>query len=332
MIIENAPLIPKWEVDLRRQALINSTHASTSIEGNQLTAEEVSDLLIGRKITASARDKKEVLNYFEALRELDDLKDNKEIREKDILKLHKIITKDVLDDPKNSGAYRTPEDEKKRGRVVVVERIGFGQRRITFLPPKAKAVLEEMKKFVDWINCKETEEIDPVLEAGIAHYEFVRIHPFVDGNGRTSRTLASLILLRRGFDTKRFFALDDYYNADRRSYYQALKSVDPDKQDLTGWLEYFSKGVAISLNAVKNKVLVLTGGKAVKQEGKQIAVDDQQIKIIEYLQKERQITNKDLRKLFKISHQRSYEILNQLLENKIIKRKGKGRSVYYILG
>jgi len=78
-IIFNAPLIPKWEIDLRRQALINSTHASTSIEGNKLSFEEVSDLMIGRKITATLKDKKEVLNYFEALRYLDSLKNKKEI-------------------------------------------------------------------------------------------------------------------------------------------------------------------------------------------------------------------------------------------------------------
>lgn len=138
-IIFNTPLIPKWEIDLRRQALIKSTHASTSIEGNKLSLEEVSDLMIGRKITAILKDKKEVLNYFEALRYLDNLK-KKEITNSDILKLHKIITKGVLDDPKNSGHYRTPADEKKKGRVVVAERLGQFTRRITFTPPPAKEV------------------------------------------------------------------------------------------------------------------------------------------------------------------------------------------------
>ena len=83
-----------------------------------------------------------------------------------------------------------------------------------------------MKKFVKWLNSKDASKLNPVLAAGISHYEFVRIHPFIDGNGRSARALASLILYLRGFDTKRFFALDDYYDSDRQSYYKALQSVD----------------------------------------------------------------------------------------------------------
>ncbi|NQE05421.1 hypothetical protein C5S32_06085 [ANME-1 cluster archaeon GoMg1] len=73
--------------------------------------------------------------------------------------------------------------------------------------------------------------------AGIAHYEFVRIHPFVDGNGRTARVLAALILYLRGFDTKQFFCIDDYYDSDRQAYYRALQNVDQKTIDLTDWRE-----------------------------------------------------------------------------------------------
>ncbi len=68
-----------------------------------------------------------------------------------------------------------------------------------------------MKALIAWVNSPEAQTLDPVIEAGIAHYEFVRIHPFVDGNGRTARVLATLILYLRGFDAKQFFCLDDYY-------------------------------------------------------------------------------------------------------------------------
>jgi Fic family protein len=330
-IILNARLIPKWEIDLRRQALINSTHASTSIEGNRLSLEEVSDLMVGRKITATIKDKKEVLNYFEALRYLNILTKEKEITEKDILKLHKIITKGVLDDPKNSGHYRTPKDEKKKGRVVVAERIRQFTRRITFTPPPAKEVPKQMRKFIAWLNSKETQDLDPVLEAGITHYEFVRIHPFIDGNGRTARALASLILLKREFNTKRFFVLDDFYNADRLRYYNALKSVNQKTLNLTAWLEYFCEGVEVSIKAVKDKVILLTSGKKKEQKVKQVALDYKQIKIVEFLQKEGSITNRQTRDLLKVSNKTAYKLLRDLTENKVIKKAGKGRSVYYIL-
>jgi Fic family protein len=329
-IILNARLIPKWEIDLRRQALINSAHASTSIEGNRLSLEEVNDLMVGRKITATLKDKKEVLNYFETLRYLDTLAKEKEITEKVLLKLHKIITKNVLDDPKNSGHYRTLLDEKKKGRVVVAERVAGLTRKITFMPPPAKEVPKEMKEFIGWLNNKKREEIDPVLEAGITHYEFVRIHPFVDGNGRTARVLASLVLLKRGFDTKRFFALDDFYNSDRPRYYEALKTVNPKTLNLTAWLEYFCEGVAVSAKAVKDKVMLLTGGKKKEQKAKQVALDYKQIRVVEFLQKQRSITNRQIRDLLKISNKTAYKLLRDLIENKVIKKAGKGRSVYYI--
>ncbi|MBI3305699.1 Fic family protein [Candidatus Nomurabacteria bacterium] len=328
-IVLRAPLIPKWEIDLRRQSLINSTHASTSIEGNKLSLEEISDLMIGREITATRRDKQEVINYFEALNYLDILASKKELASEDILKLHKIITKGVLDDPKNSGHYRTPADEKKRGRVVVAERL---TRKITFLPPPAKEVPEQIKKFIAWLNNKEARELDPVLEAGVTHYEFVRIHPFIDGNGRTSRVLASLILLRRGFDTKRFFALDDFYNSDRPRYYEALKSVNPQTLDLTAWLEYFCEGVAVSINAVRDKVLSLTGDKKKDRETEQVALDNRQIKVVEFLRKEGKITNKQIRGLLKTSNKTAYELLQSLIKNRVITKEGKGRNTHYLLG
>src|SRR3990167_9409659 len=89
-IIVNAKLIPKWELNLRKEALLRSTHASTSIEGNSLSLEEVTDLMIGRDVTALVKDKQEVLNYFRSLEELNSLTSEKKPRleNDDILHLH----------------------------------------------------------------------------------------------------------------------------------------------------------------------------------------------------------------------------------------------------
>ena len=111
-VILNAPIVPKWEINLRKEALLKSTHASTSIEGNPLSLEEVSQLRAGRDITAKRRDKQEVLNYFDALAQLDNLtvKSQPELEEANIFRLHRIITKDVQHDPKKSGASRKGRD------------------------------------------------------------------------------------------------------------------------------------------------------------------------------------------------------------------------------
>jgi len=330
-VIVNAPLVPKWEINLRRDALAKSVHASTSIEGNPLSLDEVTDLMIGRDITALGKDKQEVLNYFDALNGLGRLKNKKEITKSDILKLHKVISKDVLRFKEDEGVFRTIEKEKKRGRVIVGKSVMGKIVSISFVPPEAKEVFKLMNDFINWLNSNKTNEMHPVLEAGITHYEYVRMHPHSDGNGRTARALATLVLLRREFDTKRFFTLDDFYNSNTKRYYDALKSVDKNTVDITEWLEYFCDGVYFSLKAVKDKIMMLTGGKKKGKKDKQVAIDERQIKIVEFLKKQSNVTNKDVRELLNTSNATAYSLLETLVKNEVIKKSGKGRSVLYVL-
>ena len=151
---------------------------------------------------------------------------------------------------------------------------------VIFMPPPTDQVPQLINKFLEWFNSTAVNEIDPVIEAGLTHYELVRIHPFIDGNGRTARIMATLVLYKRGFDVKRFFALDDYYDQDRRGYYTALKSVDPNTLELTGWLEYFTDGVAVSIEEVKKKVIGLSKDIKLLKEKGQVAVTERQMKIV----------------------------------------------------
>ena len=320
-LILNAYLVPKWEISLRREALLRATHASTAIEGNPLTLEEVSRLAQGRKVTATRKAKQEVLNYLKVLQNIEGYQKNGKITEKHILKMHKDITKDTLENPEWEGKYRKIQ-------VYVGNRI-TGE--IIFTPPPPEEVPELMGKFIEWLNSKESLKLHPVIVAGISHYEFVRIHPFVDGNGRCARALATLILYIRGFDIKRFFALDDYYDSDRRAYYDALKSVTQKTLELTKWLEYFTEGVKVSMLRVKEKVLQLSiEGKKRKEKG-QIALNEKQIKIIEFIQRNGRITSGDIQKMFNISRPAAHKIIKKLKEFEIIEPKGSGKKIYYIL-
>ena len=105
--VENAPLIPKWELSIRRDALLRNAHASTGIEGNPLSLEQVSDLAAGREVMVNRKAKAEVLNYLSVLEDIPVLA-KKPFSEKIILDVHKRLTRDVLDRPVDSGAYRTP--------------------------------------------------------------------------------------------------------------------------------------------------------------------------------------------------------------------------------
>jgi len=320
-IILNAYLVPKWEISLRREALIRATHASTAIEGNPLTLEEVSELAQGRKITAARRAKQEVLNYLNVLRNIEKYQDNGKIREKHVLELHRDITREALENPEWEGKYREIQ-------VYVGNRI-TGE--VIFTPPPSEDVPLLMRNFLGWLNSEKSFELHPVLMAGISHYEFVRIHPFADGNGRTARALATLILHIREFDIKRFFALDDYYDSDRRAYYSALKSVNQKTLDLTQWLEYFTEGVKVSILRVREKVLQLSIEGKKREERGQIALTERQMKIIEFIQRNGKITAGNVADMFKITRQAALKELSKLVELEIIALKGKGRGAHYVL-
>jgi Fic family protein len=166
--------------------------------------------------------------------------------------------------------------------------------------------------------------------AGIVHYEIARIHPFIDGNGRTARLLATLILYLSGFDHRRIFALDDYYDRDRKAYYAALKTAQVNKGDIAQWFEYFSDGVAYSVNEIKEAVLKV-GSKKKNGQKTQIALTPKQMEIVEYININGKVTNKDLQRLFKISAQAVHKELSKLVGLKVIKPAGAGRALHYIL-
>ncbi|PIX29459.1 MAG: hypothetical protein COZ65_02115 [Caldiserica bacterium CG_4_8_14_3_um_filter_35_18] len=313
-VILNAKIIPKWEISLRREALIRSAHSSTAIEGNKLTLEEVSQLALGRKIMATRKEKQEVLNYLNVLQNIQDYQNDGKVTEKLLLKLHKDITKETLDLPSDEENYRKVQ--------VVVGNKFTGE--VVFTPPKTEKVPQLTKALLEWIN--QEIELHPVLIAGLSHYEFVRIHPFVDGNGRTARALATLILYIRDFDIKRFFTLDDYYDSDRKAYYAALKSVDKNTLDTTPWIEYFTDGVLISINGVKKKILSLS----IKKSGPQIALTKKQMKIMEKIVTNGRITSKEIQEMFKISRQAVHKELKKMIELSVMEPRGEGKAVYYV--
>jgi Fic family protein len=188
-----------------------------------------------------------------------------------------------------------------------------------------------MQDYVQWLNSDKARRLDPVVMAGIAHYEFVRIHPFVDGNGRTGRVIAALILHLRGFDTKRFFCLDDYYDMDRSEYYKALRTVHPQKRDLTGWLEYFVEGVASSIDAVRERVVRLSVERVRTKKKGQIALTERQMRIVEFINKNGKISIGDMAGMFKVTRQAALKEVSKLVDMEIVKRQGRARASCYVM-
>ena len=323
-IIEQAKLIPKWELKLRKEARIRNAHSSTSIEGNNLTLGQVADLAENKDITAMAKDKDEVLNYLKALDSIPEYAAKKTIDVKLFLKIHETLTIGTLRYQKDCGVLRDRA-------VFVGKRIFDGTRFkevAEYIPPKTKDVPRLVSEFLDWLNSNKIREVSPVILAGIVHYEIARIHPFIDGNGRTARLMATLVLYKSGFDHRRFFALDDFYDENRQAYYDALKTVQASKGDITKWLEYFTEGVLFSIDKVKDFIEKI-GLTPKIEEGERIELTQKQIKILERIKEKGKVSNKDLRDMFGITRQAILKEISKLIDAKLIELVGKGRNAYY---
>ena len=327
-VIKNSPLLPLWEKKFQEEAILRKVHHGTHIEGNKLNLNEVQKVVEGKKIVGRERDIQEVINYRKVVEFIEQSSNraieqsgNQEIAEESIEKLHKLITERILS-PEQCGVYRKTQ--------VVVKNSQTGK--VTFRPPPAIEVPYLMEEFLTWLNGLGSKDVHSALKAGVVQYEIVHIHPFLDGNGRVARALATLILYKEEYDIRRFFSLEEYYDKDAQSYYQALQSVKA--SNLTPWLEYFTQGLAIELTRVKERVQKLSQDLALKEKlgGKQVYLSERQIKIIEYIRRAGFLQNKDFPQLFSmISEDTVLRELKDLMKKGIIKKKGKTKAARYEL-
>ncbi|MDD4531366.1 MAG: Fic family protein [Candidatus Pacebacteria bacterium] len=328
VVIEKAKILPMVELKLRRQAIIRMTHSSTAIEGNRLISEQVAALYADKKVDAPERDIYEVKNYIAALKYIEKVVKRKNpISEKVLLMLHKLVTDKTLKKKEQSGAYR-------KSPVYVVKKIMGEITNVVYTAPDFEKVPELCADLIGWIEKSEKEEVNPVLVAGIVHQEMVAIHPFADGNGRTARAMATLILYKRGYDFRKLFALEDYYNEDRPSYYEAInlgKNYEERKNDFTSWLEYFIKGFKEEIDTVKNQVLTLASKKTDKRLGSQVFLDKDQLKIIDFIDQMGRITAGDVVDILSCPKRTAQLHLQKLKKIKMIKQVGKGRASAYVL-
>ena len=325
-IIEHSKIIPKWELRLKKEARIHNAHSSTSIEGNRLTLEQVTALSENKEVIATGKDKKEVLNYLKSLDLIPEYSSKKSLSIELFLKIHKTVTGGTLQNKEDCGVFRNRQ-------VFVGRRIFDGtsfKEVVEYMPPETKDVPRLVAEFLNWLNSDSIKKINPVILAGVVHYEIARIHPFIDGNGRAARLMASLILYKSGFDHRRFFALDDYYDENRSAYYAALKTVQINEGDITQWLEYFTEGVLFSINKVKEFIVRMGLSKKI-EAGERIELSEKQIKILERIKGKDKVRNKDLRDMFGITRQAILKEISKLIDAKLVELVGKGRSAYYKL-
>lgn len=325
--VERSRVLPLNEAQLRRQAILRMAHTSTSIEGNKLAQFEVGKVLEGKAVRAPQKDILEVENYYNALKLLDEMSKKKsDITEEEVLALHKAAVSG-LSEKEKTGKFR-PAD------VYVLDDLGGGREMLRFKAPPAPQVKKLVRELLEWLEKSKAEGIHPILRAGILHLQFVTIHPFTDGNGRVARLLTQLQLYRDNWDFRKILVLEDYYNRDRMSYYNAEnkaqgKNYQTD-MDFTYWLEFFTTGFLVEARKVLEQIQSIGFGKASKKS-EQIFLDKDELMIMDFLTTTGRITSDDVADILKIAKRTAQLKIKTLSEKKLLKLNGKGPSSFYII-
>ena len=307
--IAGATIEVPWIPALQKDTRARNTHSSTAIEGNPLTLEQVRAVEEGRTLTAVPdRARREVVNYFAALRHVEKHSGKKSIAHEDVLRLHKIIAGRVMEQGE-AGRYRT-----------IRVRVG------PYSPPPPELVSGLMFELLEWWN-KDSGSLAPVLSSAIVHYQFEAIHPFADGNGRTGRALALWELYRRGFDTHHIFSVDEYYWEGRPRYYAALQAVPRHGEDLTSWLEYTAEGLLLTLERVWQRIQHLSA----RSKGKKLVLRPKQEQLLRLLRERGSLSPKEIWDGVGVSRQGAMDLLRPLMEAGLVKREGTRKSGRYVL-
>lgn len=303
-------------LELERTAREVSTYASTSIEGNPLPLTEVKKILKSKP--AHIREsEKEVLNYNQALENL-----NKKLEEGKVtlsLELILRIQKQVM-----YGLLPTFEIGKLREKPIVVNDPRTGQ--VLYLPPDVQDVKPLMEALITFINSNR-EKIDPLILAGIFHKHMVIIHPFMDGNGRTTRLATKVLLAEMGLNTFNLFSFENYYNKNVARYFKTVGELGNYYElieiDFTNWLEYFTEGIIDELLRVQNILPKIVSP--------QTQLQSYHVKILEVIREKGFITNREYSRVTDRAKATRIQDFNRLIRLGLIERKGKGRATYYVL-
>ncbi len=307
-------------VNMERRAREISVYSSTSIEGNPLPLTDVKEIL-KNKPENIRESEKEVLNYNKALIDLNFL--IKDLADKNILNIDLILkTQETI----TFGLIEKYRSGRIRKEPVFVN--NPKNREVVYLPPDHQDVHDLLKDLFSYLD-KNKNKIDPLILAGIFHKQFVVIHPFVDGNGRTARLLTKVLLAQMKLNTFNLFSFENYYNKNISRYFEKVGVFGNyyeinDKIDFTLWLEYFTEGIIDELLRVI---------KELEEENKipENRLKEHHKKIITFIKKWGYITDRDYADVTDRARATRNMDFRKLISNGIIQKFGNGKATYYKL-
>ena len=317
--LEAARLSDDWVRDMGNQALIKEAHHTTHIEGTRLTLDQAERLWKGEAVPdADPDDARELLNYRSAFEFISECLDSGDpITEGMVREIHRKLVEGVRGGKAAPGEYRRIQNyvaNSVTGKVI-------------YTPPSAVEVPIMMSELIKWLNSD--LEVHPVLTSGIAQFQLVHIHPFLDGNGRVSRLLSTLCLYKAGYDFKRLFGISEYYDRDRPTFYRSIQSVREKGMDMTVWLDFFAAGLESQMLEVKQRgEQVIRRGVLVQKHG----LNERQADALDLLIKKGPVHISELETLCSgVTRRTLQRDMNRLMELGLVKSKGSARQISHEL-
>jgi Fic family protein len=320
--VEALPLSLAAAAFLRRKARLRSTHYSTRIEGNRLTLKQARDVVTGRKVRfhGRERDVREVENYWHALLNVEVLAErNTSIDEELIRRIHGWVMNGKRAKPT---PYRTEQNAVKDGATGA----------LVYLPPEARDVPRLMRAMVAWARRALREGVPVPVVAGLVHYQFVTIHPYDDGNGRTARLLATLVLQSGGYGLKGFYSMEEHHARDLEGYYRALVTHPHHnyfegraEADLTPWVGYFIGTVKSVFDQARAEAFRMLEKKGSNRREEPKGLDHRGRTVWSHLREKGRAGSNELARLLGISERMMRLILNEWIEAGWIEPTSKAR-------
>lgn len=314
-------MTPQAITNLRKSTLITSAGSSTRIEGAKLTDEEVEKIMRGLAVSKFAdRDSQEVQGYLETLQNVFDSYQTLPLREGVITSLHNELLKYSNKDDTHRGGYK-----KKENTVGVLGPDGKVAK-IMFETTKAYLTPKEMQEMVDWTSdAFEKNRFHQLLIIANFIVEFLKIHPFEDGNGRLSRVLTNLLLLRSGYQFVQYVSHEQIIERRKDEYYLALrKSQETFKTDhdtIAPWLNFF-------LSVVREQATKALS--YLEEEKVEDNLSPKQYEVWKYVSNVGEAAPGEIVKATGIALGTVRQALNSLVELGKVKRVGRGRGTRYV--
>jgi Fic family protein len=278
--------------------------------------------------TAPDRDAIEIRNLSGALRRLFGMAaEAVPADERLIRQLNRWVLEDVP-----GTETQTPGEYRKGQNYVQDTRTGA----IVYTPPNGGDVPQLMTALSDWLKLGQTG-LHPVLAAGVAHLELAAVHPFWDGNGRTARAVATYVMYQNGYHFRRFHAWETYLYANVRSYTDVLAASIGESyhapRDYTPWLEYFTDGLAATLEDLRAGIQMIREAYDVSyQAGSRLGVDQTQVQALVQASYYGQVTTESYGEAARVSRATAYRHLDELARMRLLTRVGRGRASRYVPG